>query len=140
MKTTFEPRTKEVELGALSEYFEKIEVRGLTGEELARVNESVERNEKLGLVAQALGGSNEEQINAFKRLMGFMEEHPDDFIKRVETLKIGCVVPEFDQQMTLKLAKNFPQEFMLITNTIYGLMKQGSAAVEKPKPSGETAK
>jgi len=140
MNEKYSPRTEEIEVPDLKGFFPDgeppvIVVRGLEGEELARVNEHVEKYRALGKLIEGFISSNQtEKISAIKEAMGFTEKVPDDFAKRLQMLVMGAVSPQFAQNEAVKFAKVYPVEFYLLTNTIIRLTGQGSLPGEL-KPS-----
>ena len=114
-------------------------VRGLTGEELARVNEAKERNRNRLAVAEGLAGSDDEVAKAIQELIGHNDKVPDDLAKRLEMLVLGSVEPQCSQQLAVKLSQAFPVEFYLLTGRITQLTGQGSV-VGKPKRSSGKVK
>ncbi len=113
-------------------------VRGLTGQELARVHASVEKNRNVVALLEGLAsGAEKEKVEAMKDLLGLGEKVPDDLAKRLEMCVLGSVEPKCDLDLALRLCRNFPIEFYTITNTITTLTGMGHT-VGKQKPSGGT--
>lgn len=110
-------------------------VRGLTGEELARVNEAQARNRNKNAVIDALNSDKSEKMtDAIKELIGTGNSVPDDLARRIEMLTIGSVAPECTHQVAVKLAEAFPVEFYELTTKITQLTGLGSEP-GKPKRS-----
>lgn len=110
-------------------------VRGMTGEELARVNEAQARNRNKNAVIDALSSDNQEKMtDAIKELIGTGNSVPDDLARRIEMLTIASVAPECSHQVAVKLAEAFPVEFYDLTNKITTLTGLGSEP-GKPKRS-----
>lgn len=142
MATKFEPRTEEVRLDDLKDFFpDGVEpvftVRGLTGEEIARVNDAVTKNRNLAAVVDAMAATNAaDKADAIKEALGLSPGVPDDLAKRIENLVYGCVDPVFDQPAAVRLFKVFPVEAYQLTNVILRLTGQGQKPGES-KPSGK---
>lgn len=110
-------------------------VRGLTGEELARVNEAQARNRNKSAIIEALSSDKQEKMtDAIKELIGTGNSVPDDLARRIEMLTIGSVAPECTHQVAVKLAEAFPVEFYELTTKITQLTGLGSEP-GKPKRS-----
>ena len=143
MKQKFEHRTEKVSVPALAEWFDKDSkpeflVRNLTGAEMARSQEAVAKNKNIAAIAEALVSSNQpDKVAALKEFVGNGDKVPDELAKRIEMMVSGTVDPEIDMSMAVKIAENFPVEFMQITNQITVLTGMG-ASMEKPKASGKT--
>ncbi|MFP5259297.1 MAG: hypothetical protein ACLGQH_09760 [Acidobacteriota bacterium] len=143
-RAQLKPRTKALEIPALAPWSggeaPTIEVRGLTGQELARVREAVEKHRNIAkLLEAAVGGSDKEKITAVREMYGIADGLPEDFAKRIEMLTIGVVSPEMDLETCLKFATAFPVEFYSITGTITELTGMGHVVPGKPAPSTVTA-
>ena len=143
MKQKFEHRTEKVSVPALAEWFDKDSkpeflVRNLTGAEMARSQEAVAKNKNIAAIAEALVSSNQpDKVAALKEFVGNGDKVPDELAKRIEMMVSGTVDPEIDMSMAVKIAENFPVEFMQITNQITVLTGMG-ASMEKPARSGKT--
>ena len=143
-KTKFAPRTDEVPVPDLKEFFAEGEkpvwkVRGLTGQELGRANEAAERNKNMVAILAGLASRNEKEITeSVKELLGVAGSTPDDIAKRIEHLVLGSVDPVCSQELAVKLCTVKGIEFYQITNKIYELTGLGQTP-GKPKPSGEAA-
>lgn len=141
--TKFTPRTAEVEVKDLAGWFAEgdapvFTVRGLTGTELAMVNEAVARNRSRAAIAEGLLSKDQTaQISAVRELLGVGCSVPDDLAKRLEMLVLASVAPKFDQPGAVRLAETFPVEFYSLTNKITELTGQGQDP-GKPKPSSES--
>ena len=144
MNQKFSPRTEDVPVPDLKAFFDKkektvITVRGLTGEELARVNEHVEKYRAVGkLIENFVSGKDAEKISAIKESMGITDKVPEDFAKRLQMLVTGSVSPQFVQDQAVKLARVFPIEFYSLTNTIIRLTGQGSLPGESVPSTAKT--
>ena len=142
MKQKFEHRTEIVDVPALAEWFDGEKhgflVRNLTGAEMANAQEAVAKNKNIAAIAEALiGSSKPDKVAALKEFVGTGDSVPNELAKRIEMMVSGAVEPEVDMPMAIKLAENFPVEFMTITNKITMLTGMG-ASMEKPKRCGET--
>lgn len=141
MKAQFRDRTEDVPVPDLKEWFGEdaepaIRVRGLTGAELARVNEAVARNKNLSGMLDALSSTNaSEKVEAIKESLGFSGKVPDDVAKRAEQLVIGAVDPEFTLEQAVKFFEVFPVEAYQVTNKIMELTGKGKTSGES-RPSG----
>lgn len=153
-QTTFQPRTADVPVADLAPYFtglgkgegEKAEtpvwtIRGMTGDELARANEAVDRNRSRSAIAQGLlSGKDDDVTDAVRELLGTGATVADDIAKRIEMLVTCSVAPECSHQVAVKLSQAFPIEFYQLTNRITQLTGLG-AEPGKPKRSsgGQTS-
>ena len=141
----FIQRTEDVKVDALKMFFGPKEepifkVRNLTGEELGRVNQAIQRHKNTAAILDGLlSNINKEQIEAIKQSLGSTDKTPDDIARRLEMLSLGCIDPKLDIQACVKLCKCFPIEFYDLTNTITRLTGLGSE-LGKSKPSGKTQK
>lgn len=140
LKAKAEPRTARVAVAALAGFFGADEeaaftVRGLSGAELARVNEAVAKNKNLAAIVQALAGQTSDP-EKLKELMGLSNsKQPDEIVKRMEMLTLGAVDPPVSMPVAIKIAEVAPAEFFLLTNEVTRLTGEG-AELGKPKPSG----
>lgn len=145
LQTQFIPRENTVSVPDMKDFFpegEKPEwkVRGLTGIELARVNEAVAKNKDVAAILEGLiSSSSQEKINSVKQLIGADEKVPNDIAKRVEFFILGSVEPKVDTELAIKICTVFPIEFFEITNKITVLTGKGHVP-GKPKPSGKIQK
>lgn len=143
--TKFIQRTEDVKVEALKSFFDEKEqpvfkVRNLSGEELGRVNQAVQKHKNTAAILDGLlSNIDKEKIEAIKASLGSTDKTPDDIARRLEMLILGCVDPKLDMQACVKLCKFFPIEFYDLTNTITRLTGLGSE-LGKPKPSGKTKK
>lgn len=144
MRAKFEPRTKDILVPALAPWNNgvapTVTVRGLTGQELARVREAAEKHRNIGKLLEAMvGGSDKEKVAAMRTALGVGDDLPEDFAKRIEMLTIAAVAPVLDLEACLKLATSFPVEFYDLTNQITALTGMGHVPPGKPEPSTGTA-
>jgi hypothetical protein len=148
VSAAFRPRTADVAVPDLRHFFFDLaegevptwKVRGLTGEELARVNESTARNRSRNAIAEALLSKDADKLKeGIQELIGPASTVPDDLAKRLEMLVIGSVEPAVDQQLAVKLSQAFPVEFFQLTNKVTELTGMG-AEVGKPQRSSKAQK
>jgi hypothetical protein len=144
LKTKFQPRTEEVPVKNLADFFAPGEkpvwiVRGLTGQELGRANEAVEKNKNVAAILDALiGSTSQEKADAIKSAIGLdAGQTPADVVKRLDHLVMGSVAPVCTQEMAVRVCEAYPIEFFMLTNAILKLSGQGQTA-GKQKPSGAT--
>jgi len=152
--TDFHPREEDVPVPDLKAFFsgkaEKDDtgkdkppvwrVRGLSGPELARVNESQQRNrDRNAIAAGLLSGKDAQVTEAVRELVGDGDSVPDDIAKRLEMLVVGSVKPEISHSIAVRLANAYPIEFYQLTTKITQLTGQGSEP-GKPKRSSGTRK
>ena len=140
-KQKFEHRTDTVSVPALSDWFDGDPdwvVRNLSGNEMSMCQESSEKNKNISAITEALVTSNQkEKVDALRAIIGNTDDVTDDMAKRLEMIVYGSVEPEIDTSIAIKLAENFPVEFMQITNKITIMTGMGASKV-KPKASIKT--
>lgn len=145
LKQNFNHRTETVEVPALKDWFgkdedPKWEVRGLSGAEISRSQEAVAKNKNMSSLIEAFVSSGDkDKVDALRTIIGTSDDNPSDLVKRIEMLVFGSVKPKIDMTIAVKLAENFPVEFMNLTNKITILTGLGSEMV-KSKPSGKIQK
>lgn len=106
-------------------------VKGLTGEEHARVNEAVKQNKDLGTLVQNLfSESTEKKIEAIREAFGMTDEVPDDIVRRIAMLRYGSIEPECSQEIAVKIASNFVIVLFNLTSKIMELTGLGSTLGE----------
>ncbi len=120
MKKKYEHRTQEIELKGLDTV---IRVRGLTGEELGKVNSIVANRGGLEAIVNAIAQG--ETAEAFKVATGLNEDMPEDGVKRIEYLKMGTVEPEITQEIAVKMYRVCPVDVYKATNAILRMTGQG---------------
>ena len=141
----FKERTIEVKVPELSDFFDKDEkqiwiVRGLTGHELAKVNEAVRANKDIdSILSGIMSGIHTEKIDAIRESLGLTDDTPGDLVRRIAALRAASVEPVISQEISVKLADSFPTTFFLLTNKIFELTGEGKTLGES-KASGETQK
>ena len=141
----FKERTIEVKVPELSNFFDKDEkqiwiVRGLTGHELAKVNEAVRANKDIdSILSGIMSGIHTEKIDVIRESLGLTDDTPGDLVRRIAALRAASVEPVISQEISVKLADSFPTTFFLLTNKIFELTGEGKTLGES-KASGETQK
>ena len=103
-------------------------VRGLTGEEIARCNESNARHATIAATVQALANSaaaKAETVEAMQSLLGFGTDVPEDLAKRFDHLTYGSVEPVIDRALAVKLFASFPIVAYQLSNKILELTGLG---------------
>jgi hypothetical protein len=137
-------RTAAVPVNELAPFFQEGEtpewhVRGLSGIELARINEAASSNAVSSqLLSVVAGGFSTETVEKIQEMLGMMNDTPADFIRMTRMLEVGSVDPVMTQEASIKLGSAFPVELKLITTKIAELTGKGSFAAEKPEPCGTT--
>ncbi len=112
------------------------QVRGLTGEEIARANEAPSRHASLAAAVDALAFAQaDDKADAIKTLLGVSDAVPEDIAKRIDHLIAGSVEPTIDREVAIRLFQYFPTVAFSLTNTIMVLTGQG-AQPGKPPGSG----
>jgi len=140
-KTEFIPRTRAVPLPDLQEYFGEGEkpvwiVRNLSGHELGKVNEAVDKNRAIAGVLEGIVSSiAKDKIDAIKASLGLDDSTPNDIARRLEMLTLASVDPVIDHEVAVKLCEHFPAEFFALTNAITELTGQGADVKKKQAPS-----
>ena len=146
LKTKFIPRTEEVPVPDLKDFFpEGVKpvwiVRGLTGQEIGRANEAPENFRKMGAIMEGLTSQiSKENAEAIKKLIGMgADAVVDDTAKRISYLTVGSVDPPCSLDLAVHLCTHFPGEFIMLSNSIRTLSTLGHVP-GKQTPSGETPK
>ena len=143
LKTKFTPRTEAVPVPDLAAFFPEgsealWKVRGLTGQELGRVNEAAERNKTAAAVLEAVvSAGDKEKTAAIREMLGIAVNVPPDISRRLALLAAGSVDPPCTEELAVRLCEAFPVEFFQLTQTITRLTGQGHMPGKQP-PSGET--
>lgn len=138
-KSKLTARTEEVPMSELKQFFDPEEnpvflVRGMTGPEMYQVREAVEKRRNLqAIISKLMGGDGAAIAEAVDEFYGTV---PEEFVRRVETLLIGCVSPVLTRQDAMKLFRHFPTQATVITTRILWLTGEGSLPGEL-KDSGE---
>lgn len=143
MSTNFTPRTKDVKVPDMKDFFDDdsepvFRVRGLTGNELARVHEAVDKHRDIaGLVSGLLSGQSQEKIDSIRSAIGVTDDVPAEIARRLEMLSIASVDPVISLELAVKFCESYPIEFYSVTGAISELTGQGQLP-GKPTPSGKT--
>ena len=132
----FVPRTKSVAVPALADFFGSDEtpvwvVRGLTSNELHRAINAKVTSKLTDEVVKAIDSGGDIAKELQKKL-GLGKDVPAEVAKRLEMLVAGSVEPEITLQVAVKLAENFPVDFLTLTNEITELTGMGFDSA-KPK-------
>lgn len=141
-KQVYTPRTKEVPVPALKDFFPEDadlvwKVRGLTADEIAKSKDAADRNQVMGSMVSAMATKTAEgTVDAVKQLLGVSSDVNADIARRLEHLTTASIEPEIPLELAVKLAEVFPVEFYNITTEILTLTGQGQVP-GKPKPSGK---
>jgi hypothetical protein len=115
-------------------------IKALPGEALYSVRASVERNKNIEeLVQKLVSGSVKEKVDAALGTLGLGDELPDDYVRRLNILRLGSKDPEIDHEFAKFVALNFPTFFNMATDEIQVLTGQGRSLGES-SPSGQTQK
>lgn len=147
-KASFTAREESVKVPDLAHFFKGLKegevpvwvVRGLSGEELAKVNEAQDRTANITAVTEALMTGQPEQLkDTVNQLLGNTGEVPADLARRHALLVAGSVNPKINQQVAVKLAAAYPIEFYNLTTEIIRLTGMGSVP-GKPKRSSVSQK
>lgn len=144
LKSKFVHRTEEVPVPDLQAFFPEGEpavwkVRGLTGQELGRVKEAPERQQKMsGILEGLLSSVTKDVVEGVKAALGAgTAESPADIAIRIEQLVIGSIDPVCTLDLAVKMCEVSAIMFFLLTNKITILTGQGQMP-GKFKPSSET--
>jgi len=137
----FKPRTKEVEVKALSDFFDDEKclwvVRGLTSNELHKAIEAQKTHSNMAKAIQAIE-ENADMVKSVRNLIGLTDNVPGEVAKRLEMLTAGSHEPKIGLNIAVKIAENFPVEFMQLTNVITELTGLGSDLVKRKAASKVT--
>jgi hypothetical protein len=107
------------------------EVRGLSGEELARVRAAVERNRDMAAIVEKIFGDREDKVSAIRELMGLSPDTlPEDLARRITMVALGCVSPELDEQAAARLFEVQPVFAYKLSDTILHLTGEGASLGE----------
>lgn len=135
-KAKLELRRETLDVPVLAAWFDEGEaaqwtVRGLTSAELHNAIEASKRNSSIDSIVKAISATGD-QTKAIRKALGLAGDTPGEIAKRLEMLVSGSVEPKVELPLAVKLAENFPIEFLLLTNSIISLTGQG-ADVGKPE-------
>lgn len=134
--TNFRDRVESVPVPRLAQFFGKDEepvwkIRGLTGLESAIAKQEVTENQmqKIKKIVEALGSKAPSAVaEVAKLLVNVKTEDPDppnELILRYGWLEYGSVDPVCSHEMAMKLAHNFYEDFLVLTNKIGELSGDG---------------
>ena len=141
-KEKFAPRTAKIAVPELKEYFgdgddATWEVRGLTGLELAKVQESDRSADQAAKIVAALArNSAKDKSDAILSMMGLDSETPADLSKRIEQLVCASVEPKCDRHLASRMFEFHPIVAYNLTNKILELTGLGA---EPGKQKASTA-
>ena len=140
----FKDRTEEVPVPMYNEASKNGKavwiIRGLSGEELYAVREAVTRAANTEeLMAKVLSGEVKEKVQAALDLLGLGDQLPDEYIRRLNILRLGSVDPKVSHEDAKQLALDFPILFNELTDKIQNLTGMGRTLGES-KPSGQIQK
>jgi hypothetical protein len=145
MKARLIPRETAIPVPDLKDFFPEGEavwkVRGLTGQELGRVNAAAEKAKNIAAVLDGLlSASDKDKAAGIRKLVGAdPTQTPADISRRLEMLQIGSVDPKCDEDLAVRVCEKFPVEFYQLTNEITKLTGQGHE-LGKPQASGKKGK
>lgn len=115
-------------------------VKQLSGEELYEVRAAVDRNKNVQeLVSKLVSGSVKEKVDAALGTLGIGDQLPDDYVRRLNILRLGSADPVIDHEMAKFVATNFATFFNELTDQVQVLTGQGRTLGES-SPSGKTQK
>lgn len=149
----FEARIIDVSVPDLKAWFTSSKpvwkVRGLTGDELGRVNEAVEKYRNINQTVKAIvGGTDQEKISAICESLGVASDKcPQEVIRGIEMLTIGSVEPPCNAQLAIRLNRYFPGEFRLLVKHIQEATLKGhvpgklkaSGVIQESEPASTSA-
>jgi len=143
MATAFVPRTAELAVPALADWFGESEpavfiVRGQTANEVANSIDAGNKQRNIDAVIKAIA-ANKDQVDELRRAIGVSKDTHADIVKRLEMLTQCAVEPVVTLDVAVKLAEVRPIEFYSLTNKILELTGQGMD-VKKSPASGATTK
>jgi hypothetical protein len=142
-KQQFVFRTEKVPVPNLRDWFDEgcepeWEIRNLNSRELSLSQESQAKTKNLSVALEAIStAAGDDKLEALLKIMGISTDNPAELTRRLDMLVYGSINPVMTLDVAVKLADNFPFEFMKITSQIIVLTGLGASAV-KPRPSGKT--
>ena len=142
MRDKFRPRTAEVSLPDLADWFGEGEspvwvVRSLDATELARAEEAASKNSRIKSLVEALDGlSQSDRVAELRDSLGLTDNAPAVLVKRLEHLVMGSVEPKITLDVAVKLASVRPVEFYQLADQIMALTGKGQEAEKKRSGSG----
>lgn len=137
--TTFDDRVAVVPVPELKDFFDEKDkpewtVRGLTGPELAVVNEAVSANNNMEGIVNAIASQlKSDKVSASKEILGLVGDSvPNDLVRRFSMLVQGSVEPKCPQSVAVKIGEAFPTILFKLTNKIIELTGEGKLGESKP--------
>jgi hypothetical protein len=139
LSTTFAPRTADVAVPGLADWFGDGEpavwtVRGQTANEVAVSIDAGNKQRNIDSIVKAIA-ANSDQVEELRRAIGVSKDTHADIVKRLEMLTQCSVEPSITLDVAVKLAEARPIEFYALTNKILHLTGEGMD-VKKLPPSG----
>lgn len=132
--TVFKDRVEEVPVPKLAAFFGDSpavwKIRGMTGEECSFAKMAVANNRSLESIIEVIGmagsaGKND-MVEAIKALVDLPSTSaPSEIVERYAWLEYGSVDPVCDRPLAVKLGREFPEVFYLLTNKITRLTGAG---------------
>jgi len=130
---TFKFREEEIPVPGLKEFFSEGEkplwrVRNLTGMEIFICDEAMKKNNRKSENIEAImSGERKERVEAMKELaMTLPGMTPTEYVRRLEALCLGSVEPKVTREIAVKIAENFGNMFIHLTERILILTVQGA--------------
>jgi len=135
-------RTDQVRVDGMADWFDEgdepvFHVRGLSGEELARVREAVDKNKNISEVLEAIATSqtSQDRIDEIREYLGVSDSVPNELARRMEMLVYGSVDPNLDHETVKLVAERHPIELYNITDKILTLTGEGAQPLKKKDSS-----
>ena len=131
----FMERTEKVPVPELKDFFDEgnpeWEVRGLTGPELAKVNDASKQNKAMAELIEGFASENYiEKVEAIKESLGLTGSVPDEIARGIALIKIGSIEPVCSQEMAVRLANVQPVPFYRLWRKIMELSGLGQSLGE----------
>ncbi len=145
-KTKFQDRTRDLELKNFGDSKDIViwKIRGLSSEDLAQVEEEIQKSKMLiemaDMLAKAVSAESpaKDKTAAIQAVAGLNSDTPEFLIKQFVVFELGSLDPKpGDRADTVKFAHVYPAEFKRIVNEIYRLTDLGGLAKKKPSGSGQ---
>lgn len=140
----FKDRTKDVPVPALQKWFGNGDkpvfvVKGLEGEELFKVRNAVNQNRNIEeIVTQLAAEDVSEKVQGALKALGLGGDLPDDYVRRLHTVRLGMVKPKCDLDDIKFLAMNHAIIFTNLSEEIMALTGMGKLG--ESTSSGKTQK
>ncbi|HET56887.1 MAG TPA: hypothetical protein ENN35_00410 [Deltaproteobacteria bacterium] len=145
MKETFEPRTADVDMSELKDYFDEGEnavftVRCLEGIEIGRAKEAAARNRNIRAILEGIVSQRSDDVKeSIRKLIGVDDDVPQDIAEKAEYVVTGLAdPPDWKLDNVLWLCRYFPVNFYALSQKILELTGLGHVP-GKRKPSGIAA-